>query len=85
MLVWSHEGVLSDVQEDAMTVGPPCSGFMREMQSFTSRIHAQHLSKYQCKEEISTQYVVHYTKNYLFSRAPRDMKSPHQVQHNEEN
>ncbi len=42
----------------AMVVGvpdAPCSGFMREMESFTGRIHTQHLAKFLCREEISSQ------------------------------
>ena len=31
------------------------SEFQCTLQSFTGRIHAQHLSKFQCKDEISSQ------------------------------
>jgi len=49
--------VSSDLKEDTVLGTPdaPCSGYMREMQSFTARIHAQHLSKYHCSEEVSVE------------------------------
>lgn len=52
-----QESFAGELKEDSVLGTPdaPCSGFMREMQSFTARIHSQHLSRYHCQEEVGRQ------------------------------
>ena len=47
----------SEVQAASVSGTPdlPCSGYMRELHSFTARMHSQHLSLYHCTGEVQEQ------------------------------
>jgi hypothetical protein len=55
MVVSMHqENFGSEVKAVSVSSTPdlPCSGYMRELQSFTARIHTQHISLYHCTGEV---------------------------------
>ncbi|CAI8014355.1 Conserved oligomeric Golgi complex subunit 5 [Geodia barretti] len=50
-----QENFGSELMAVSGTPDQPCSGYLRELQAFTARIHSQHLSLYHCTAEVEKQ------------------------------